>query len=673
LTRNKTNYLQYKFGFTSDPYKKTNYNFQEALKQIEQSHTVIAANQTSKKYTNKKDLILLQPKNLAMHNLCQGVQPPPGTKNLLGLGLKFCLAPPNPTPNAKDTLLKLAYKIRTKHYLDTNGRTSLDDYIPQLYIKLKGWNPPPAASHTETLLHSFETKLKEAIQNNTTERKKFYNLTKTQANTLKLLKNSKEFIILPSDKNLGPTIMNYHHYVEQVLREHLLTPNYQHLSQTLAHNKIEDTKQKLKDLYRNNKNNLIQAEINYFKRSFGNFHRTPVFYGMPKVHKSPMTLRPVVSCINSFVSIFSTWLDFRMKELLHLIPSYIKDSKSLISEITILDVPIGAKLFTADATAMYSNIDIDTGLDMFKILFDKYKDSIPLTFPIEFFLSVLEIVMRNNIFTFGDTHWLQTTGTAMGTPAAPLYSIITFGIYENTQILNRFHRNIFYYKRYIDDVFGIWLNKSHHEWDTFKTTLNKCGKLQWNVEELNTNTTFLDLQIWIQNNKIHTKTYQKDMNLYTYIPPLSAHPSSCFKGLITGELLRYWNQNSNKTDFQKITTQFIQRLLDRGHKLEDILPIITSAAAAIDNRASGTHNRSITNHTPSSQDDILYIHWRHHPHGLQRQQIRDIYNNTLKDNDGFTQMRVALSRHKNLRETLCRSQLDSDRTDTVSEILRTLR
>jgi hypothetical protein len=155
------------------------------------------------------------------------------------------------------------------------------------------------------------------------------------------------------------------------------------------------------------------------------------------------------------------------------------------------------------------------------------------------------------------------------------------------------------------------------------------------------------------------------MNLYTHIPPLSAHPLSCFKGLITGELLCYWNQNSDKIDFQNITTQL--------HKLEDILPTITSAAAAIDNRAPGTYNRSITNHMPSSQDDTLYIHWRHHPHGLSCHQIHDIYNNTLRDNDGFTQMRVALSRHNNLRETLCHSQLDSDRTDTVSEILKILR
>jgi len=29
-------------------------------------------------------------------------------------------------------------------------------------------------------------------------------------------------------------------------------------------------------------------------------------------------------CMNSFSSIFSTWLDYKMKELLHLFPSYIK-------------------------------------------------------------------------------------------------------------------------------------------------------------------------------------------------------------------------------------------------------------------------------------------------------------------------------------------------------------
>jgi hypothetical protein len=159
----------------------------------------------------------------------------------------------------------------------------------------------------------------------------------------------------------------------------------------------------------------------------------------------------------------------------------------------------------ADAYAMYRNIDVETGLTMFRILFDTYRESIPPSFPTDYFLSILEIVMK----TFGDTHWLQLTSTAMGTPAAPLYSIITFGIYENTQILNKFHRNILYYKRCIDDVFGMWLSPPNYEWDAFKTTLNQYGKLQWNVEELSTSTTFLDLHISIKNNKIHTKNLPK--------------------------------------------------------------------------------------------------------------------------------------------------------------------
>jgi hypothetical protein len=85
----------------------------------------------------------------------------------------------------------------------------------------------------------------------------------------------------------------------------------------------------------------------------------------------------------------------------------------------------------------------------------------PDSFPKEFFLETLKIVMNNNIFSFGDTYWQQLQGTAMGTPAAPLYSIITYGYYENTQILNTFQQNLVYCKRYIDNIFGIWFDSPY--------------------------------------------------------------------------------------------------------------------------------------------------------------------------------------------------------------------
>jgi hypothetical protein len=167
--------------------------------------------------------------------------------------------------------------------------------------------------------------------------------------------------------------------------------------------------------------------------------------------------------------------------------------------------------------------------------------------------------MENNIVTFGNTYWLQTQGTAMGTPAAPLYSILTFGYHENTSILTKFKSNLLYYKHNIDDIFGIWIDNTttpanyemdepENPWTKFKENLNQFRSLKWNVEPLTHSTNFLDLTITIKNQHITTTTFQKPLNLFLYIPPLSAHPLSCFKGLITGEIYRYWLQNTDEAD-----------------------------------------------------------------------------------------------------------------------------
>jgi len=283
-----------------------------------------------------------------------------------------------------------------------------------------------------------------------------------------------------------------------------------------------------------------------------------------------MKLQPVVSCINSLPSIFSTWLDFKMKELLSFIPSYIKNSTELIKDLKQLHLPPGAKVFTADAISMYTNIDTETGIQSLRDLLTTHALHISPTFPTEFFLLTLEIVMSHNIFSFGDLFWWQLQGTAMGTPAAPLYSISTYRWHENRNILHNYRENLLYYKRYIDDIFGIWLESTEYTREAFKLSLNQFGTiqtLQWNTESLTTSTTFLDLHIQINNNRIITKTHQKGLNLYLYIPPISAHPASCFRGLITGEIICYWTQNSKEEDFIHITQQFIQHLIQHGHKL----------------------------------------------------------------------------------------------------------
>jgi hypothetical protein len=543
------------------------------------------------------------------------------------------------------------------------------EYIKQIYKKNANWNPPPAPLAIEDSITSFEKTLKEK-HNNLTERfikTNLSNLTPIQAKALRSLRQNKELIIKPSDKNLGPTLMDLDAYISQILSKHLLTKDYSQLSKIEANHRMEHLKTLLKNLIQQNQNLLTKAELTYFDRSLKSHFRLPMFYGLPKVHKTPMSLRPVVSTTNSLLATFSIWLDYKMKTILPLIQSFLKDSYTLIEELKTFRIPETAKIFTADAQSMYTNIDTTTGLATMRDFLNHNKENLPTDFPCTLFLQVLEIVMKNNIFSFAETYWLQLSGTAMGTPAACAYATITFGHFKNITLLPTFQESLLFYRRYIDDVFGIWLPPTHNKdivWNNFKSALNSWGTLKWSTEEPTTQVHFLDLNITIQNSTIEFSTYQKPLNLYLYIPPLSAHPFSCLKGLIQGELKRYWRQNTTE-NFQKLVAHFAKRLYLRGHSMETLYPIFLQAVKTL--------NLPVTLNDKRETDNTLFVHWKHHPHGLQRSDIRQIYKYTLEPNDIHDNMVVAISRPKNLRDTLTKTKLSLPNDKSIQDFITKLK
>jgi hypothetical protein len=84
---------------------------------------------------------------------------------------------------------KLAYSMCNKKYIIKNNQKPSYKYIPQICVKLKGWNPPPASKVTEDNLTNFQILLKEAISCNTNSIKfPFTNLTLSQRATLNKLR-----------------------------------------------------------------------------------------------------------------------------------------------------------------------------------------------------------------------------------------------------------------------------------------------------------------------------------------------------------------------------------------------------------------------------------------------------------------------------------------------------
>jgi len=153
----------------------------------------------------------------------------------------------------------------------------------------------------------------------------------------------------------------------------------------------------------------------------------------------------------------------------------------------------------------------------------------------------------------------------------------------------------------------------------------------------------LDLNIELIASKIHTSAFQKSLNLYHYLPPRFAHPPSCLKGRRAGEMRRYFIQSSQE-GFESILEKFIIRLMERSNQLKNIIPILQQKAVQLNN----VHAQQ----TSQTNSNTLYIYQIYHPYGIQRNDIRKLFNKILEPILDFDRMTVAMSRPRNLRDTL---------------------
>jgi molecular chaperone DnaK (HSP70) len=106
---------------------------------------------------------------------------------------------------------------------------------------------------------------------------------------MKILKQNKNVIIKPTEKNLGPAVIDTADYVSQKLKEHLLSNNYRQLTPVEMQNAMADLKTSLTSIIQSNSEKSSQPELTFFKRSLTSHFRLPIFYGLPKVHKNPIS------------------------------------------------------------------------------------------------------------------------------------------------------------------------------------------------------------------------------------------------------------------------------------------------------------------------------------------------------------------------------------------------
>ncbi|KAL7523809.1 hypothetical protein ACHAWF_000676 [Thalassiosira exigua] len=67
------------------------------------------------------------------------------------------------------------------------------------------------------------------------------------------------------------------------------------------------------------------------------------------------------------------------------------------------------------------------------------------------------LMMKNNIFEWGDCYFLQLLGTVMRTSTALIWATIYFVIHEIDKVFPNHACYHLIFKQFIDDIFGIWV------------------------------------------------------------------------------------------------------------------------------------------------------------------------------------------------------------------------
>ena len=188
---------------------------------------------------------------------------------------------------------------------------------------------------------------------------------------------------------------------------------------------------------------FLKQGLDNNKKAFAGFYLTLKAHKLkPGQNVTHLKSRPIVACSGSLLHPLGIWIDRKLQVIAKQQESYFRNSFELRQQLCSTTYPTNAKLFTADAVSMYTNIPTNTAI---MLIAKHIRKSVTEEQPKQndALIAALKLVMLNNIFCFGDMTFKQLNGTAMGTPPAPPYATIYYGIHEKNFLPNTTNMSYF--------------------------------------------------------------------------------------------------------------------------------------------------------------------------------------------------------------------------------------
>ncbi len=238
---------------------------------------------------------------------------------------------------------------------DTCERSDMGGKIKNPY-----WNPSQQPPNSLLL---YITAIKEGIKDLLLRETPLKdNLTQNERIALDNLKQRENIVIQQADKGGKIVIMNKDDYVSACSK--MLEDKEFYRAE--KGDKNEEFSNVIKEHIDELGDHISDKEKRYLEEDL-KYPRTPLFYGLPKIHKiftNVPPMRPIVSGFGSCTTKLSEFLDSFLKYHAQRCKSYIKDTNQFLLKLQSLKkLPSNTILVTLDVSSLYTNIDQEEGAE----------------------------------------------------------------------------------------------------------------------------------------------------------------------------------------------------------------------------------------------------------------------------------------------------------------------
>ena len=388
---------------------------------------------------------------------------------------------------------------------------------------------------------------------------------------------SNNYIVTNTDKNLGIAVSERTWIIEKCLDLLSDRSNYEQLNPLTAEQILSKqcTDMEIiaglceRDLLNGNQiGKFMRHRITRPKEK----HAVPVFYGIPKIHKEPVKMRPIIPCHSAIQNPAAKYISKKLKPLIKAAPTIIHGSKDLAIKLSKIELNVGRQYYiiTGDVVAFYPNIPLQHCLDIVTELYETFEYGANKATTetelkeMQIFIMCLQTGNVNLITRFQEFFYRQKRGLAMGVADSPDLANL-FGWYFESRCGVLTNPRIPFYGRYIDDCLAIVYASSEQEALAQISTVkfDECV-IEWNVSAHFQ--PFLDMCIYRDEfNRLQHMPYRKARNHMERIPWISHHPLDVKRGTFIGEMSRLATLSSLHSHYCDAVKSLAALYIARGY------------------------------------------------------------------------------------------------------------